>query len=113
MNLFHIFATLLQILEPSLAGMPVESAPVASLASTLGTLVGSTSDACDKRHTVYLDSTSVKAGESKVIRLGYYTKEKHFRCGGTRERFANDVPFNSVRMTRAGNGAIFTEFLVL
>ena len=76
------------------------------------TLVGHTFDACDKKHKVVINGKSIKAGQTRTVRLGHSQNETWWLCGGTRERFANGRPYNAVRITRAGNGAMSTEFLV-
>src|SRR5215831_3939383 len=79
-------------------------------------VVGDTRDACDGNDTVKFESkdgpVSVRRNESKTAELPSSTREIHWYCAGSRERSANDTPFNVVQITRAGNGAIHWVFLV-
>lgn len=87
---------------------------VAGAASADLAEVGTTKDACDRSCGVRFATKSgdvvVAAGESKLVELVGYTREVIWYCCGTRERCANDHPFNWVRCERAGNGAIFWTF---
>jgi len=79
-------------------------------------VVGDTRDACDGNDTVKFESkdgpVNVHRNESKTAELPSSTREIYWYCAGSRERSANDTPFNVVQITRAGNGAIHWVFLV-
>lgn len=79
-------------------------------------VVGDTRDACDGHNPVTFagktGSASVRAGQSETVELPSSTREIYWYCAGTRERSANDTPFNEVQITRAGNGAIHWVFMV-
>src|SRR5262245_2345129 len=72
--------------------------------------VGRTRDACAKNNEVRFagDSGDVKvaANSSLLVQLPASSRELIWYCGGSRERAANDEPFNWVMCDRAGNGAI-------
>ena len=76
--------------------------------------VGTTNDACSSGNATRFagkdGDVTVGAGESKLVELPAYTNELFWFCGGSRERCANDNPFNYVRCERAGNGAITWTF---
>jgi hypothetical protein len=78
---------------------------------------GDTKDACDKTQLVTFDSVdgpvSVGAGQQNVEHdLASPTKEIHFTCGLSPEVARNDNPFDRVRISRAGNGAIKWVFFL-
>ena len=78
---------------------------------------GDTKDACDKTQPVTFDSVEgpvpVSAGQQNVVRdLPAPTTEIHFMCGTSPEVARNDTPFDTVRVSRAGNGAIKWVFLL-
>lgn len=78
---------------------------------------GDTKDACDKTQLVTFDGAdgpvSVSAGQQNVERdLPAPTTEIHFMCGTSPEVARNDTPFDTVRVSRAGNGAIKWVFLL-
>ena len=81
--------------------------------------VGSTQDACDRDEVVKIadrhgDAVRIKAGDkNKVVDLPSATRELSWYCGGSRERAANDHPFNRVRVTRAENGALTWAFIMV
>src|SRR5262249_3752921 len=80
-------------------------------------VVGDTKDACDGSELVKLEG---KSGEVKIahssnnvpVVLPSMTREFNWYCGGSRERSANDKPFNKILVTRASNGAIHWVFVV-
>jgi hypothetical protein len=76
--------------------------------------VGTRKDACSRGNEVRFagknGDVTVAANESKLVELAAPTTELFWFCGGTRERCANDNPFNWVRCERAGNGAITWTF---
>ena len=76
--------------------------------------VGTTKDACDKGNQIRFAAkegdVKVVADSSKLAELPATTRELFWYCGGTRERCANDEPFNVVMCERAGNGAIVWTF---
>lgn len=72
--------------------------------------VGTTKDACAGSNAVSFHAKDgkvvVNASESKLVELPAFTRELHWYCGDSRERCANDHPFNFVKCERAGSGAI-------
>jgi hypothetical protein len=77
--------------------------------------VGSTKDGCDGHLAVTFagkaGQVSVQAGHiHPPEQLPSLTREISWYCGGTRERSANDTPFNMVQITRKPNGAITWTF---
>jgi len=72
--------------------------------------VGRTRDACDGDNGVRFvgeaGDVTVAAGKGVLAELPAITNELIWYCAGTRERAANDPPFNWVLCDRAGNGAI-------
>jgi hypothetical protein len=79
-------------------------------------VVGDTRDACDGSNTVKFEgkdgAVSVKRSQTQTVQLPSSTREIYWYCSGSRERSANDTPFNAVQITRASNGAIHWVFLV-
>jgi hypothetical protein len=79
-------------------------------------VVGDTRDACDGNDTVKFEgkngAVNVKRSQSQTAELPSMTRELNWYCAGSRERSANDTPFNVVQITRAANGAIHWVFLV-
>lgn len=73
-------------------------------------LVGRTRDACSRKNVVTFQGDSgevrVSAGEMHQVDLPALTTEFTWYCSGTRERVANDEPFETVQCERARNGAI-------
>ena len=80
--------------------------------------VGTTKDACDRSEVVKIadrsgETVRIKAGQkNQVVDLPAATREVTWYCGGTRERAANDEPFNRVRLSRADNGALSWTFVM-
>lgn len=77
--------------------------------------VGTTKDACDGHAAVTFatrDGTAKVTNDQKDHRFAMtgFLRELHWYCGGTRERVANDAPFNVVVIHRAANGAIAWTF---
>lgn len=75
------------------------------------TKVGDTKDGCSADNAVTFQISSgtakVKANSSPApFDLPGLTREITWYCGGSRERSANDTPFNRVKISRANNGAI-------
>lgn len=87
-----------------------------SLVSASETKVGDTKDACDKSNRVKFQTSSGTASvppnvSGKEFDLPGLTREITWYCGSSRERSANDTPFNKVKISRASNGAIQWTFL--
>jgi hypothetical protein len=76
--------------------------------------VGRTKDACaggnGVRFTGASGEVTVAAGSAQLVRLPAAARELFWYCGGSRERCANDQPFDHVLCERAGNGAISWVF---
>jgi hypothetical protein len=100
------------------AGSAMGSAGLMFLAAMpFDKVVGDTNDGCDKNNPVKIQA---RDGQKSIphstknfpVDLPGMVTEIHFYCGGTRERAANDTPFDKLLMTRAANGAIHIVFLV-
>lgn len=78
------------------------------------TKVGDTKDACDGDDIVKFkakDGTiKVAAGQSKTVDMAAPVSELTWYCGDDKERVANDVPWDRVKLTRASNGALSWTF---
>jgi hypothetical protein len=80
------------------------------------TKVGDTKDSCDQSDVVAFQTSSGQVkitanSPTKGFDLPGMTSEITWYCGGSRERSANDTPFNKVKISRAPNGAIQWTFL--
>lgn len=79
--------------------------------------VGDTKDACDKSHAVTFTGkagkVSVKAGQTKTVDMPAPVRELTWFCGGSQEASSNDVPWDRVKLKRAGNGALRWTFFRL
>jgi hypothetical protein len=87
-------------------------------------MVGDTRDACGGTSVQFATKTgslSVLKGQNQNLNKGNpapvalpsMTREITWYCDGTRERSANDTPFNAVEIQRAPNGAIHWTFFVI
>lgn len=99
-----------------LFAMPVHP-PTLYLPAPFDETVGSTKDGCDGEHPVKFEGkdgtvTIHRNNSGTVVELPSSTRELNWYCGGSRERSANDKPFNAVKISRASNGAIQWVFLV-
>ena len=81
--------------------------------------VGDTKDACGHDKVTFsgrengegkVGEVKVGKGEKKLVEMPSVVTEFHWYCNGTRERVANDKPFDWVLIERAGNGAIAWKF---
>lgn len=89
--------------------------PGPSSAGEVVSNVGSTHDACDGSDLVRLTDSRgaqvIRAGEvNRWLRFNDPRTEITWFCGSSEERVANDVAFNDVVLTRAGNGALSWVF---
>jgi hypothetical protein len=83
-----------------------------TLDDTPKVLVGSTRDACQRDNVVTVFGQNIAALEFKDFDLPAYTTEFYWYCAGTRERSANDAPFNNIEIGRSDTGALQINFYV-
>jgi hypothetical protein len=70
---------------------------------------GDTADACDKKAVVSFTAShpvTVNASQTVVADFAKPLTEFSWLCGTSKERVANDAPFDEVRVSRSPNGAI-------
>lgn len=76
--------------------------------------VGTTYDWCREatfvRFQVHDGEAHVKKGETRHFKLSGKKTELYWYCGDTRERCANDKPFNWVRLFRSPDGRMTWTF---
>jgi hypothetical protein len=72
--------------------------------------MGDTADACDKKDVVSFDASggkvTVNPSQTVVADFAKAITEFPWKCGTSKERVANDAPFDEVRVSRSPNGAI-------
>ncbi len=72
--------------------------------------IGYTKDDCSASRDVKFANVIVKANQSVDVDLSKEVTELVWYCGGSKERVANDQPFDRVKLTRAVNGALTWKF---
>ena len=91
-------------------------AAILAAGAAVAGVVGDTHDACDGSNSVSFETKNgtvhVPRSATQTFDLPSATREINWYCAGSRERSANDKPFNRVQITRADNGAIHWVFIM-
>jgi hypothetical protein len=103
------------------AACPLAAAPVeflytggptcrVSLAPSASSPSSPLREAAFVRFQVHSGEAQVKKGENRLFMLSGKKTEMSWYCGDSKERCANDKPFNWVRISRLPNGRIAWTF---